>query len=103
MSKVTELESGGVRTGSRVCQLKETKSDFLFLMPRLFLDWSTPKAHTYGEEAEAERGGGVDSSWGPAVDKLLLSFLKPGERVWLKRFEGETAPELRPSCLRVLR
>ncbi|XDA84479.1 hypothetical protein R6Z07F_014289 [Ovis aries] len=23
--------------------------------------------------------------------------------VWLKRFEGETAPELRPSCLRVLR
>ena len=72
-------------------------------MARLFLAWSTQKEHTYGEEAEAESSGGVDSSWGPAVDKLLLSFLKQGELVWLKRFEGETAPELRPSCLRVLR
>lgn len=83
--------------------MKETKSNFLFPMARLFLAWSTQKEHTYGEEAEAESGGGVDSSWGPAVDKLLLSFLKQGELVWLKRFEGETAPELRPSCLRVLR
>uniref|UniRef100_A0A8C0HWG5 Guanylate cyclase n=1 Tax=Balaenoptera musculus TaxID=9771 RepID=A0A8C0HWG5_BALMU len=45
----------------------------------------------------------VCPSWRPAAGELLLSFLKQGEWVWLKKFEAGTAPELRPSCLSLLR
>lgn len=33
----------------------------------------------------------------------FLFFLQQGEWVWLKRFEAGTTPELRPSCLNLLR
>ena len=38
-----------------------------------------------------------------ASSREFLSFLKQGEWVWLKKFEAGTAPELRPSCLSLLR
>ncbi|OWK18179.1 hypothetical protein Celaphus_00009258 [Cervus elaphus hippelaphus] len=39
----------------------------------------------------------------PAPQEPANMALYQGEWVWLKRFEGETAPELWPSCLSVLR
>ena len=40
---------------------------------------------------------------GDQQQRTFSFFLQQGEWVWLKRFEAGTAPELRPSCLSLLR
>lgn len=76
----------------------------LFPLTKLCLTQNTQKQRTDGEEAGAE-GGGRDSPnlhSGNSTGKLLL-FLLQGDWVWLKKFEAGTAPDLRPSCLSLLR